>query len=107
VHLALTGSKETLGRGSTRWTAGASIPGSLGTVGQKVVELMTERDCAKVRAQKGIENSGKACWDFSFSFQAMFHKAQRKAFYSHTPMAHADFRVMLGNSTGCMTCVLP
>ena len=69
----------------------------------KVVELMIERDPEKVREQKGFENFGKECRDFIFLFQAMFHKAQCKAFYLHTLMAHAgDFMRELGKYGMCL-----
>jgi len=69
----------------------------------KVVELMTERDVERVREQKGFENFGKECRDFIFLFQAMFHKAQCKAFYLHTLMAHAgDFMRELGKHDMCL-----
>jgi hypothetical protein len=69
----------------------------------KVVELMTERDFEKVREKRGFENFGKECRDFCFMFQAMFHKAQCKAFYLHTLMAHAgDFMRELGKHGMCL-----
>ncbi len=69
----------------------------------KVVELMTERDFEKVRKKQGFENFGKECRDFCFMFQAMFHKAQCKAFYLHTLMAHAgDFMRELGKHGMCL-----
>jgi hypothetical protein len=69
----------------------------------RVVELMTERDPSKVRAKNGFETFGKECRDFIFLFQAMFHKAQCKAFYLHTLMAHAgDFMRELGKYDMCL-----
>ena len=69
----------------------------------KVVELMTERDHEKVRTKNGFENFGKECRDFCFLFQAMFHKAQCKAYYLHTLMAHAgDFMRELGKYGMCL-----
>jgi hypothetical protein len=69
----------------------------------KVVELMTERDPQKVRSTNGFATFGKDCRDFIFLFQAMFHKAQCKAFYLHTLMAHAgDFMRELGKYDMCL-----
>ena len=69
----------------------------------RVVELMTERDPKAVRAKNGFATFGKDCRDFIFLFQAMFHKAQCKAFYLHTLMAHAgDFMRELDKYGMCL-----
>ena len=69
----------------------------------RVVELMTERDPQTVRSKNGFATFGKDCRDFIFLFQAMFHKAQCKAFYLHTLMAHAgDFMRELGKYDMCL-----
>jgi len=69
----------------------------------RVVELMTERDPKTVRAKNGFATFGKDCRDFIFHFQAMFHKAECKAFYLHTLMAHAgDFMRELGKYDMCL-----
>ena len=68
-----------------------------------VVELMTERDYQKVLRKNGFATFGKECREFCFLFQAMFHKAQCKAFYLHTLMAHAgDFMRELGKYGMCL-----
>jgi hypothetical protein len=60
----------------------------------KVVELMTQRDPVKVRAnvdlgRNGFERFGKECREFCRMYQAMFHEQHCRSFYLHTLLHHA------------------
>ena len=59
----------------------------------KVVELMLERDPAKIVANNnGFERFGKECREFCCLYQTMYHEQHCRSFYLHTLLHHAgDF----------------
>jgi hypothetical protein len=75
----------------------------------EVVQLMSERDPAKLRQSKntmhgdGFARFGKVCREFCFRYQALFHKTHCKSFYLHTLLAHAgDFMRELERHGMCL-----
>jgi hypothetical protein len=75
----------------------------------KVVELMTQRDPVKVRAnvdlgRNGFERFGKECREFCRMYQAMFHEQHCSSFYLHTLLLHhaGDFMRELEKDSMCL-----
>ena len=75
----------------------------------EAVELMSQRDPAKLRESKdgrhgdGFARFGKVCREFVFRYQVMFHKLHCKSFYLHTLLAHAgDFMRELEQHNMCL-----
>ena len=59
----------------------------------KVVELMLQRDPAKINANNnGFERFGKECRQFCCLYQTIYHEQHCRSFYLHTLLHHAgDF----------------
>jgi hypothetical protein len=70
----------------------------------EVVSLMTERDPAKVAANRnGFARFGKECRQFCHLFQAMYHQEHCRSFYLHTLLHHAgDFMRELEKHGMCL-----
>jgi hypothetical protein len=75
----------------------------------EVVELMSERDPAKLRKSTNVRHGdgfarfGKVCREFCFRYQALFHKTHCKSFYLHTLLAHGgDFMRELERHGMCL-----
>jgi hypothetical protein len=75
----------------------------------EVVELMSERDPAKLRKSENVRHGdgfarfGKVCREFCFRYQALFHKTHCKSFYLHTLLAHGgDFMRELERHGMCL-----
>jgi hypothetical protein len=75
----------------------------------EVVELMSERDPAKLRKSNNVRHGdgfarfGKVCREFCFRYQALFHKTHCKSFYLHTLLAHGgDFMRELERHGMCL-----
>jgi len=75
----------------------------------KVVEIMKERDPAKLRMNRdasgrdGFARFGKECREFCRRYQAMYHEQHCRSFYLHTLMHHAgDFMRELEDNGMCL-----
>jgi hypothetical protein len=70
----------------------------------EVVSLMTERDPAKVAANRdGFSRFGKECRAFCHRYQAMYHQEHCRSFYLHTLLHHAgDFMRELEQNGMCL-----
>lgn len=75
----------------------------------KVVEIMKERDPAKVRnnidvsGRDGFARFGKECREFCRQYQSMYHEQHCRSFYLHTLMHHAgDFMRELEDNGMCL-----
>jgi len=75
----------------------------------KVVEIMIQRDPAKVRSNvdasgmDGFARFGKECREFCHQYQAMFHEQHCRSFYLHTLLHHAgDFMRELEQDGMCL-----
>jgi hypothetical protein len=70
---------------------------------RKVVDLMKERDPAKVAQVDGFERFGKECREFCRLYQAMYHEQHCRSFYLHVLMHHAgDFMRELATEGMCL-----
>ena len=76
---------------------------ALWTQWSKVVNIMKERDPAKVRDIDGFARFGKECREFCRLYQAMYHEQHCRSFYLHTLMHHAgDFMRELEGQGMCL-----
>ena len=70
----------------------------------EVVSLMTERNPAKVAANRdGFSRFGKECREFCHLYQSMYHQEHCRSFYLHTLLHHAgDFMRELEKHGMCL-----